>query len=916
MRNDKATIDKAVNGWNRRRFLKVLGAVTGAASAGVSAKGLAETGVAIIVDAADAMAASGPGAWAVERLAQALKARGIEVTRAARLADVDPQSFAIVAAGVGNAWAMETLRELKITIPATAEAFAFADVSRGQKRTLLACGHDVRGLVYALTELADLIENAPDAAVAIAALKAVQPVVERPANEVRSMMRSFCSDVEDKPWFNDREMWPRYFDMLVTQRFNRFNLAFGIGYDFIRHVTDAYFEFTYPFLLKVPGYDVRVPQLADAERESNLAMLKYIAEECVKRGLEFHVGLWMHGYEWIESPHANYTIEGLDKTAHGPYCSDAVRMLLHEVPQISGLTFRIHGESGVQEGSFDFWKTVFDGVATCGRTVAIDMHPKGMSAEMTEIAIATKQPVTMSPKYWGEHMGMPYHQADIRKLEKPKAENKVGLMALSEGTRSFLRYGYGDLLREDRRWKVVHRIWPGTQRILLWGDPVFAAAYSRAFQFCGSNGAEIMEPLTFKGRRGSGIAGSRCGYADASLNPRWDWEKFEYATRVWGRMLYDPETKPEVLRRPLHRQFGKGGEAMQSALASVSRILPIVTTAHAPSAGNNMYWPEMYWNQSMVDAKSYEPYGDALEPRVFGNASPFDPVIFSSMNEYAAELLSGNFSGKRTPVDVAQWIEGLAAMGRSALANAGSNGRDDTAYRRMKIDIEIQAGLGEFFGAKFRSGVLFHVYELSKERDALEGTIAQYKKARAAWQGLAQTAKGVYVMDVSVGEQNYLRGHWLDRLPAIDKDIAALEAMLEAMPASSASGEISLKVAGAIRSALERTPRTPVAMRHTAPGRYARGADLAISIESTAQTSEVRLHYRHVNQAENYVMAAMEKDGLRYAATIPAEYTKTEFPIEYCFEVRTRDGGAGLYPGFNSELTNRPYFVVRSKASA
>ena len=90
-------------------------------------------------------------------------------------------------------------------------------------------------------------------------------------------------------------------------------------------------------------------------------------------------------------------------------------------------------------------------------------------------------------------------------------------MKLSAGSRSFLRYGYGDLLREDRRWGVLHRIWPGTQRLLIWGDPLTAAAYSRAFSFCGSDGVEIMEPLSFKGRRGSGIAGGRCAYADASL---------------------------------------------------------------------------------------------------------------------------------------------------------------------------------------------------------------------------------------------------------------------------------------------------------------------------------------------------------------------------------------------------------------
>jgi hypothetical protein len=797
------------------------------------------------------------------------------------------------------------LNEAKVSVAATPEALGIVAASDRGKRVLLACGHDSLGLVYALTELADVVENAPDA---LAALAAVERTVERPANAVRSMMRSFCSDVEDKPWFNDRAMWPLYFDMLVGQRFNRFNLAFGIGYDFIRHVTDAYFEFTYPFLLKVPGYDVRVPQLADAERASNLAMLKYIAEECVKRGLEFHVGLWMHGYEWIESPDANYTIEGLDKTTHGPYCRDAVRMLLKEIPEISGLTFRIHGESGVQEGSFDFWRMVFDGVATCGRTVGIDMHPKGMTAEMTEIAIATKQPVTMSPKYWGEHMGMPYHQADIRQLEKPKAENKVGLMALSEGTRSFLRYGYGDLLREDRRWKVVHRIWPGTQRILLWGDAEFAAGYSRAFQFCGSDGVEIMEPLSFKGRRGSGIAGSRCGYADASLNPRWDWEKFEYSTRVWGRMLYNPETKPEVLRRPLLRQFGKGAEGMETALANVSRILPVVTTAHAPSAGNNMYWPEMYWNQSMVDAKDYGPYSDALEPRVFGNASPFDPAMFCSINEYAEELLSGSSSGKYTPVEVARWIEGFAAAGRRALADADrtTRGRDSATYRRMRIDVEIQAGLGEFFGAKFRSGVLFHLYEVSKERAALEASIAQYTKAREAWAGLVDAATDVYVNDVTVGEQNYLRGHWKDRLPAIDKDIAALEAMLD----SSGSAEGSPKIRAAITAVLGRPQRVRLVVRHAAPERFTRGDALALEI-TAADASEVRLHYRHVNQAENYVVIPMERRGTKYVVSVPAEYMKTEFPLQYFFEVHMRDGKARLYPGFTPELTNQPYFVVR-----
>jgi len=134
-------------------------------------------------------------------------------------------------------------------------------------RARWACGHDARGLTYALLELADRVRHADDP---LGALGIPKPVSERPVNTVRSITRLFTSEIEDKPWYNDREMWPAYLSMLARQRFNRFNLAFGIGYDFLTNVTDAYFLFAYPFLLSVPGYNVRVPQLPDAERNRNL----------------------------------------------------------------------------------------------------------------------------------------------------------------------------------------------------------------------------------------------------------------------------------------------------------------------------------------------------------------------------------------------------------------------------------------------------------------------------------------------------------------------------------------------------------------------------------------------------------------------------------------------------------------------
>ena len=99
--------------WDRRRFLKVLG--TTAAAVGLSDRtfGEAAAGVCVVADSADVVVAAQPAAWALERLMQALKVRGVAVTRAARLEDATSGSLYVVAAGAASPVAMGMLREAR-----------------------------------------------------------------------------------------------------------------------------------------------------------------------------------------------------------------------------------------------------------------------------------------------------------------------------------------------------------------------------------------------------------------------------------------------------------------------------------------------------------------------------------------------------------------------------------------------------------------------------------------------------------------------------------------------------------------------------------------------------------------------------------------------------------------------------------
>ena len=359
----------------RRGFLRA-GLAGGAALCALPA--IAPVGttrdVALIIDPEDPVASASPVRWARDQLQQALSAAGVDVREHGRLQQATPGALCIVAAAASSPLLREPLTRAGLSVPETPESLALLSTRIADRAVTIACGSDARGMAFALTELADRVRHG---AAVDDALRVGTPIVERPANPVRSVMRQFTSETLDKPWFGDREMWAAYLTMLAESRFNRLHLAFGLGYDSLQRVEDSYFLFLYPFLLDVPGYGVRVTNLTTAERDRNLETLRWIADETAARGLTFQLGIWMHGYALADSPRARYVVEGLTPATHAAYCRDALTAVLRACPAIGAVALRIHGESGVAEGSYDFWQTVFGGVARAGRPIEIDLHSKG-----------------------------------------------------------------------------------------------------------------------------------------------------------------------------------------------------------------------------------------------------------------------------------------------------------------------------------------------------------------------------------------------------------------------------------------------------------------------------------------------------------------------------------------------------------
>ncbi len=138
--------------------------------------------------------------------------------------------------------------------------------------------------------------------------------------------------------------------------------------------------------------------------------------------------------------------------------------------------------------------------------------------------------------------------------------------------------------------------------------------------------------------------------------------------------------------------------------------------------------------------------------------------------------------------------------------------------------------------------------------------------------------------------------------------------MAKTLKDAPASESQPANVQAAIKEALGHPQRREIACTHVQPVGFVSGRGLAIELE-TKHPVAARLYYRHVNQSQHYQSVEMQLQAGVHRAAIPGEYTDSNYPLQYYFELKQGSDKAWLYPGLNLDLTNQPYFVVRSETT-
>lgn len=775
--------------------------------------------------------------------------------------------------------------EHNLGVGTEAESLLVWKVPDASPPLIVIAGHDDRGLMYALYEAAAQVAASGSER---GLFDAMEDAAESPFLPTRSLTTQLFNEDLEAEWYFDEGYWHTYFSMLARNRYNNYTLTFG-------HQTN-YLTPPYPWMLEVPAYPkVRVKGVSDEGRQRNLKMFARIAKLAVEHGIDFTFGLWSQ--QPVQEARLNYGESNLENYPEGAgavdYNAKALTQLLKAAPAVSGVQFRMNRESGIAEEQQEaFYQLQFDAIKNAGRAIRLDIRYKGLQGETIDQAVNTGLDLTVSTKFWCEHLGLPYH---------PTIEDDLYRES---------RYGYGAMLFHDRNYRVTYRLWNlGSSRVLLWGDPDYAKRFVHAATLGGGEGFEVFQPLSMKGF-GNGPGRWRI-FADSSYEHyRWEYERYWMNYMLFGRLGYNPDASPEIWRREFQRRFGKAGRHVEQALTTASRILPLLTATKPFSASIWRYWPEMNTGGPLEAYAAIQPgdYGQFYAIKPWEKVEGWlDEDWASGFNGFVEDAVAGKLEAKWTPAQVSRRLSNLADQSLAALEKAGkpSSQSADAEFRSTALDIRILAALARYHAEKTTAATHLEFFHTTNEAGRLSQSLEHIHKAAEHWKNLVALTDGVYRDELVFGRGKWFReighhaGHWKDSLPEVLADVEYVE---ELAAQHEAKGQQYRTYPGE-----ELSDEVPV-VEHERVRAAKPGTPLQVSVRVTgAEPSDVVLHHRAMNHHLDWELIPMRSTGDgRYEAVIPGDRVPAAYDLLYYVEVKTESGGV-LWPSW---LEEAPYVIV------
>jgi hypothetical protein len=308
--------------------------------------------------------------------------------------------------------------------------------------------------------------------------------------------------------------------------------------------------------------------------------------------------------------------------------------------------------------------------------------------------------------------------------------------------------------------------------LVRWGDPEYVR--QAVLNFPG------------EGRTAGYVLGSDrfCwGRESASRNPtsprQLENEKHWYSFLLWGRLGYDPETSPRLLKGLIKARFRLAeADTLFDAWQTASRIIPLVNRARF------VPWDYMWWVEGCR--------GNLLDKSIqgFHTVNIFLDERWGGMEGSGIigipEFVSKNTTAGVTPLQVAAQLDALAETALAKIAGMDDGG--NLELRETLGDIRAQARLGQYYAAKIRGTVALGLFRKTGMSQQQTDAVAHLQKALGAWRSYARELDASYTNKLFISGQKVF--DWFDETgPQLDIAIAE-KAFRGEMPAKAGKAPV------------------------------------------------------------------------------------------------------------------------------
>ena len=829
--------------------------------------------------------------YGLDLVEKALSNKGVTFKRVPTIEHAAGKGLIVVGLSTEQGSLTQIMRSENRVVPTVPESYAIWKGIFNGKMLLALGGHDEQGLMYALQEVAMRIgwgsKKEPFAF--------VEQVTEKPEFETRAVaMYTFHRTVWENKLF-DKRYWERYFDMLSQNRFNSLVIIFG-------YENGGFLAPPYPYFFDVPGYpDVRMVGLTKEEQVRNLSALNEVVEMAHGYGIRITLGIWDHiyrgGVQAGEMPGLENALKepteglvwGVNANNLIPYTKAALSQFIKKFPNIDGIEFRMHWESGLRESEQEgFWKDVFSSLKAEAPNMNFVLRAKDMPESVVQAALDVGIRFRIESKYWMEQVGMPWHPLHIN---RPDQMNR--------------RHGYADMLRYPQDYTMYWRLWiGGTHRILLMGSPEYARRFIESAKIYDGDAYEVIEPLATKM-----VTMPHKDKPFELLAPQYQYYDYEFERywnffNVFGRIGYNLNQSPTVWQKEFERRFGKAAPYIEQALHQASWILPRVVA----SCYNYARFPTTYgWPEKQAL--------DSLP--LYAMVEATDTQVFANFDEEAQLLIDKRTTSKLLPSINSAWFQQRSNTVLELIHQAeNAVGRNRSKeFLSTVTDLKILSNMALYHSRRIPAAVNYRLYVRTKDPAALDRAIEHEQSAIEAWKQLIEAAGDFYspTLNFGVTGSTYpdgmtrnLRGHWRDELLILEEGMANLIKLRTSLKTENAVKAPEYRVASNPTNAALFQAKLDIVESHPVH------SALKIQVKVTGEHGirSVRLRYRPMNQMFEYSTLRMNpsNDEDIYEATIPVQDINPRFDLMYFIEVIDNNGNGMMYPDFELQA---PYVIVK-----